>query len=47
MNRVQYQGLGGLRLVEGAPRGDALGTDGDYGVLLYAHRLVLVVLTPQ
>src|SRR5215212_4807338 len=47
MNRVEYPGLGGLRLVEGAPRGGSLGAYGDYGVLLYAHRLILVVLTPQ
>ena len=32
---------------EGAPGGGPLGTYGDNGVLLYAHRLVLVVLAPQ
>ena len=47
MDRVEDLGLRGLRRVEGAPGGGPLGTYGDNGVLLYAHRLVLVVFAPQ
>ena len=47
MDRVEDLGIRGLRRAEGAPGGGPLGTYGDNGVLLYAHRLVLVVLAPQ
>ncbi len=47
MDRVEDLGLRGVRRVEGPPRCGTLGAYGDNGVLLYAHRLVLVVLAPQ
>ena len=47
MDRVEDPGLRGLWRVEGSPRGDTLGAYGDDGVLLYSHRFVLVILSPQ
>ena len=47
MNRIEDGRIEALSTVQIAPRDGLLGAYGDDGIVLYGHRLVLVVLAPQ